>query len=117
MNEPQWIPEICYEDDTDGITSHIPFISVPLEAEMPHVLFIFESRDTGEFEPGHDGQAIPIVDLDLHQYADMNVLRDTLPTHLYDTVRQAIGLAPLVEAVPKGVELTNKIRDNISNLE
>ena len=50
-----WIPEICYEEDGEGISSHIPFIQVPPEQEMPRFLFIFESQETGEFEPGEDG--------------------------------------------------------------
>ena len=44
-----WIPEIMYEDDANGMTSKIPFIMVPDNQTMPEVLFIFESRETGEF--------------------------------------------------------------------
>ena len=52
----RWVPEIFYEDaDGDGLSSHIPFITVPEDEEMPRMLFIFESRETGEFEPGQDG--------------------------------------------------------------
>ena len=109
----QWVPEICYEDDGEGITSHIPFIEVPPGMEMPKVLFIFETTDTGEFEPGPDGEPMPIVDLDLHQYGDMNTLRDRLAPHLYDIVRQALGLAPLEEAIPAGQKLTENIRKNV----
>ena len=39
-----WIPEIVYEEAEDGLTSNIPFISVPMQEEMPKILFIFESR-------------------------------------------------------------------------
>ena len=46
-----WIPEIMYEDSGEGISSHIPFIQVPLGEHMPNMLFMFESRETGEFEP------------------------------------------------------------------
>tara|TARA_A100001011_G_scaffold392400_1_gene479889 strand:+ start:3894 stop:4367 length:474 start_codon:yes stop_codon:yes gene_type:complete len=113
----QWIPEICYEDDGDGITSNIPFIEVPLNLEMPKILFIFETRNTGEHEPGPDGEAMPIVDLDLHQYANMNTLRDKLSPALYDTVRQALGLDPLAEAIPAGKKLTQNIRENVGAVE
>ena len=109
----QWVPEICYEDSDDGITSHIPFIEVPPNLEMPKILFIFETRDTGEFEPDSDGDPMPIVDLDLHQYADMNTLRDKLTPHLYDIVRQSLGLEPLAEAIPAGQKLTKNIRDKL----
>ena len=54
-----WIPEICYEEVEDGLTSHIPFIQVPDGEEMPGMLFVFESRDTGEVEPGPEGEEMP----------------------------------------------------------
>ena len=69
-NPRNWIPEIYYEETDEGITSHIPFISVPTEETMPNVLFMFESRETGEEEVGPNGDPMPIVDLDLHQYAN-----------------------------------------------
>ena len=46
-----WVPEIMYEDSQDGMTSKIPFIMVPETEIMPKILFMFESRETGEFEP------------------------------------------------------------------
>ena len=39
-----WVPEICYEEEVDGISSHIPFIQVPVDQEMPKLLFMFESE-------------------------------------------------------------------------
>ena len=113
-NPRNWIPEIYYEETDEGITSHIPFISVPIEEKMPNVLFMFESRETGEEEVGPDGEPMPIVDLDLHQYANMNVLRDNLPPNLYDTVRQTLGLEPLAEATEKGQKITDSIRENVN---
>jgi len=109
----QWLPEICYEEDDVGLTSKIPFIEVPLSENMPNILFIFESQETGEFEPGPDGGPIPIVDLELHQYGNMNILRDNLPQATYDTVRRALGLEPLQSAVQKGKTITEKIRNNV----
>ncbi len=106
----QWVPEIYYEETEEGLTSHIPFISVPEREVMPKVLFMFESRETGEQEVGPDGEPLPIVDLDLHQYGNMNTLRDNLPTDVYDTVRQALGLEPLKSAVKKGQKITENIR-------
>ena len=55
----QWVPEICYEDSEGGLTSKIPFIHVPDDQSMPRMLFIFESHDTGEYEPGLEGEEIP----------------------------------------------------------
>ena len=113
-NQRNWIPEIYYEETDEGITSHIPFISVPTSERMPSVLFMFESRETGEEEVGPDGEPMPIVDLDLHQYANMNILRDNLPASVYDTVRQALGLEPLAEATEKGKKITAGVRDKLS---
>ena len=108
-----WVPEICYEEVDDGITSQIPFIEVPVGKQMPRVLFIFETRETGEHEPGLDGEPVPVFDMDLHQYGDMNILRDNLPSSVYDQCRRALGLEPLQEATTKGHQLTNKIRQNL----
>lgn len=113
-NQRSWIPEIYYEEDSDGMTSHIPFISVPAEETMPNILFIFESRETGEQEVGPDGNPLPIFDLDLHQYACMNTLRDNLSSEVYDVVRQALGLEQLQSAVEKGKKLTENIRNKVS---
>ncbi len=117
MNENQrnWIPEIYYEETDEGITSHIPFISVPENEKMPNVLFMFESRETGEEEVGPGGEPMPIVDLDLHQYANMNVLRDNLPSSLYDTVRQVLGLEPLAQAIEKGQKITSDVREKVAS--
>ena len=115
LHQKQWVPEIYYEETDEGLTSHIPFISVPPEESMPKILFMFESRETGEEEVGPDGEPLPIVDLDLHQYGNMNTLRDNLPTDLYDTVRQALGLEPLGQATEKGKAITESIREKTSS--
>lgn len=114
-NSKSWIPEIMYEDDDNGMTSKIPFIMVPKEEKMPRLLFMFESRETGEFEPGHDGEPMPIVEMDLHQYADMGVLKTNLPPETYDQVRVSLGLEPLLAAAALGSKITNKIRKNLEN--
>lgn len=112
-----WIPEICYEDDTEmGLTSNIPFIPVPQTEEMPQLLYVFESRETGETEPGPSGEDLPVTELDLHQYADMAVLKERLSPESYDVVREALGLETLASAASKGANITNKVRENISRL-
>ena len=76
MDSNNWVPEIFYEEaDESGLTSHIPFIAVPEGEQMPGMLYIFESRETGELEPGPDGEDLPVIQLDLHQYADMATLK------------------------------------------
>lgn len=114
MNNKTWIPEICYEEGQDGLSSHIPFIQVPGDSEMPGVIFIFESRETGEFEPGADGEDLPIVQMDLHQYADMSTLKNNLDAETYDIVRECLGLEPMSIAVGKGRKITDTVRNNIS---
>jgi len=110
----KWFPELMYEDDDNGQTSKIPFIMVPSDEEMPKTLFVFESRETGEFEPGSEGEEVPVVQWDLHQYADMAVLKERLDLETYDKVRNALGLEPMKSAVKKGQEITNNIRSKFS---
>ena len=114
LEQKTWIPEITYEEAEDGVSSHIPFISVPPNEVMPKLLFLFESRHTGEFEPGPSGESLPIVEMDLHQYADMIYLKQGLSPELYDEVRKCLGLEPLQVAVEKGAQISNNIRKNVS---
>ena len=98
-NTKHWVPEIMYEDSQEeGFASHIPFIPVPEEENMPQILYIFESRETGEFEPGPEGEDLPVTEMELHQYADMNVLKTKLDLQTYDKVRTALGLEPMQKA-------------------
>ena len=109
----EWFPEIMYEETEDGLSSKLPFIMVPSDQTMPQLLYVFESRETGEFEPGLEGEPVPILEMDLHQYADMSILKNKLPFELYDQVRLVLGLKPMAEAVTKGKVITNNIRQNI----
>jgi len=110
----KWIPEIVYEDDDSGQTSKIPLIMVPDGEEMPKVLFMFESRNTGEFEPGSEGEDLPVVQWDLHQYANMNVLKEKLDENTFDKVRAALGLEAVKSAATKGRAITDNIRSKIA---
>ncbi len=110
-----WIPEILYEDPSEiGASSTIPFIPVPENEEMPQLIYIFESRETGETEPGPSGEELPVTELELHQYADMAVLKESLTTELYDRVRVALGLETMSSATKKGRNITNNVRDNLN---
>jgi hypothetical protein len=108
-----WIPEIMYEEGEEGLSSHIPFILVPQKEEMPKMIFIFESRDTGELEPNEEGLPVPIFEMDLHQYADMLQLKQGLDEETYDKVRLCLGLEPIRQAVTKGREISNNVRKNL----
>ena len=114
MKNKNWIPEIYYEEEESGITSHIPFITVPDDEEMPKMLFIFESRETGDFEPGPDGSDLPVTQIDLHQYADMQSLKEKLDLESYDKVRKALGLEPMQDAAAAGRKITERIRNSVS---
>ena len=105
----KWIPEIVYEEGE----GNIPFIMVPDGEEMPNVLFIFESKETGEFEPGLEGEEVPVVQWDLCQYANMITLKDNLDPVTYDIVRSALGLEPMADAVRKGTKITESVKNNI----
>ena len=109
-NVKHWVPEIMYEDPNElGASSNIPFIPVPINEEMPQLIYVFESRETGETEPGPAGEELPVTEMELHQYADMAVLKENLRTDLYDEVRVALGLEPMKLAVEKGITITNII--------
>ena len=79
------------------------------------MLFIFESRETGEFEPGPDGESLPVTELDLYQYANMNVLKEHLSWIEYDNVRFALGLEAIRTAAVKGQQITSNIRDALNS--
>ena len=114
MNK-NWVPEILYEESgEDTLSSSIPFIPVPSGEHMPAFIFIFESRETGEFEPGPEGEDLPVTELDLHQYADMAILKEKLDPESFDRVRGVLGLEPLLTAAQKGKTITDKVRKNIS---
>jgi len=113
----KWVPEIMYEEQDGGEASQIPFIMVPEGEEMPSMLYVFESRETGTFEPGSEGEEVPVVEWDLHQYTDMEILRSRLSGIEYDNVRFALGLEPLKIAAQKGAKISENIRNNIKNAE
>ena len=114
--QDNWIPEIMYEDSENGMTSNIPFIMVPEDEDMPRMIFIFESRETGEFEPNENGDPVPILEMDLHQYADMLQLKEGLDKETYDKVRVCLGLQPLSEAAAAGKKITENVRKNIAKV-
>ena len=115
MKSNNWIPEIMYEEADDGMSSNIPFIMVPNGEVMPGMIFIFESRDTGEFEPNEDGDPVPILEMDLHQYADMLTLKTGLDEETYDKVRACLGLQPLREAAVAGKKITDNVRKKLNS--
>ena len=109
-NKRKWVPEIMYEEyEEDSISGGLPFIQVPTEKEMPDILFMFGSSETGEFEPDLEGNPQPIMEMELFQYANMHYLKESLDQTTYDTVRSCLGLEPLTIATTKGQEQSKKI--------
>ena len=111
--QEKWFPELMYEESQDGASSQIPFIMVPVGEAMPSMLFVFESRANGTFEPGSEGEEVPVYEWDLHQYADMDILKSNLSPSIYDLVRKALNLEPLAIAAAKGSVITGRVRDNL----
>jgi len=114
MTNNNWVPEIMYEEGSEG-ASNIPFIQVPEDEEMPKLLFMFESRNTGELEPGPEGEEMPVFEWDLHQYADMAILKEALRPELFDEVRVSLGLQPMAEAVEAGQKISQNVRTTLED--
>lgn len=112
-NKKDFVYEILYEESQNGVTSHIPFIAVPKDCDMPRLLFIFESRETDQMEPGLNGDDVPVVEMDLHQYADMNFLKTKIDPDTYDRIRACLGLKPVKEAAVAGSKITESIRNKV----
>ena len=106
----KWVPEIMYEEyEEDSISGGLPFIQVPNDKEMPDILFMFGSTETGEFEPDLEGEPQPIMEMELFQYANMHYLKEELDADTYDKVRVILGLEPLSVAREKGMKQSQKI--------
>ena len=106
----KWVPEIMYEEyDEESISGGLPFIQIPPDKEMPDILFMFGSQETGDFEPDVEGNPQPIMEMELYQYACMQYLKESLSEEIYDQVRMCLGLEPLGIATKKGMAASEKI--------
>jgi len=110
QSSKSWIPEIVYEENE----SHIPFIHVPNDQADPKMLFIFVSHQTGEIEPGSEGEDVPVINLDLKQFIDLSLLKSGLTEQEYDKVRSILGLESLRQATEKGKLITNSVLEKVS---
>lgn len=103
------LPEILYDEPQPGHPANpFPFINVKKGGQVPVVLFIEVRQDTGETEPGDNGQAQEIVDCLMHKYVDLEHLKAKLPPHLNDIVRVALGMKPLAQAQSAGQVILDK---------
>ena len=99
MNQ-KWIPEIFYEETSDGLTRGLPFVNIPEDKAMPSAMFICEVRDSKEDD---------MKDLAIHMFANMTVLKQELEEDVYDKVRLALGLENLKTASEKGQKITEEL--------
>ena len=114
-NPRKWVPEIMYEEyEEENMSGGLPFIQVPENKEMPDILFLFGSQNTGEFEPDTEGEPQPIVEMELYQYACMQYLKEELDPVVYDQVRECLGLRPLQAAIQEGMKISKSVL-NIEN--
>ena len=90
---------------------------MPPDQEDPKLLFIFMSHETGEFEPGSDGEEVPVLEMDLKQFVDLGLLKTGLTEQEYDKVRSILKLEPLRVATAKGEKITQSIREKIGSIE
>ena len=109
-----WIPEIVYAQQSDGKASKIPLINVPKGYDAPKIIFMFANKETDETDVNDEGETVPVVESELMQYANINVLRDSLPVDTYNQIRLALGLKSLEEAIDSGKKITENIRKNLS---
>ena len=98
MNQ-RWIPEIFYEETSDGLTKGLPFVNIPQDKAMPSALFICEVRDAED----------DMKDLAIHMFANMTVLKSQLSEEEYNNVRLALGLEDLDTASKKGQKITDAL--------
>lgn len=112
-NEKYEVPTILYEEPQPGLKPNpIPYIEVAQTGKMPPVLFIFEYKRTGEFEPDLKGNPIEIVDQVPHKYVDLEHLKEKLPPHLNDMIRTLLGMKPLKQAQEEGQVVLDKVMKN-----
>lgn len=103
------LPDICYDEPIPGHPPNpFPFILVKKGNKAPSVLFIDIRQETDEFEVGPDGAPQEIVDSLLHKYVNLELLKEKLPPHLNDMVREALGMKPLKQAQKSGQAILDK---------
>ena len=110
-----WVPEIVYEEyEGSGITDGLPFINIPNDKEMPGILFFLGTQETGEFEPGEEGEPQPIVEVEVYQFACMKYLEEKLSEDDYDKVRLALGLESKLSVRAKGLKKSEEMANDIA---
>ncbi len=107
-NKTNWIPNIYYEEDAEGITRGFPFIEVPQDKDMPNCLFVYgmKTLDT-KFEDEFEKE------VSMFSYANMNVLKEKLSPEIYDIIRITLGLQPVHAATVESDKIINNVIQNL----
>lgn len=108
----KWIPEILYEENSEGLTRGLPFVNVPKEKSMPGMIFLYESRDLKDLEEEEVEKEII-----LHSYANMTLLKQELDLEIFNKVRVCLGLEELKLAEESGKKIIDNVKNNIKKLE
>ena len=108
ISRTQWIPNIFYEEDAEGLSGGYPFIEIPRDKDMPNCLFICGIRELDtkvdeEFEK----------ESKMYSYGNMSTLKEKLPPALFDEVRIALGLKPLHEAISDADKILENVIQNV----
>lgn len=107
------LPVILYEEPKPGEPANpIPYVEVAQDDEMPKVLFVSEYKETGEFEVDPESGSVPIVDMLIHKYVDLDFLKLKVDEQTFDKIRVALGMAPLKQAQQQGQKILDKVYVN-----
>ena len=119
MTKKPKLPVLLYEEPHPGEPANpIPYIEIGIEDDMPAVLFVSEYKETGEEEIDPEHGSVAIVDMLIHKYVDMEVLKEKLDPKTNDIVRVALGMRPLGDAQRAGQPILDKVSINAQkNLE
>ena len=116
MNDKRnWLPELYYEEGTDGMAGQFPFVQIPNDKDMPSMLFVLGSRETGDTAPSSTGEPEPIVEMEMFSYVNMQQLEEVMSFEAYDELRVIIGLKPIDEAKKLGMKKSEKMANQIQN--
>lgn len=107
------IPIIYYVESKPGEpVNPIPYIEVGLDETMPKVLFIQEYRETKEYEVDPAHGSVPVVDMFMHKYVDMEHVQKAMSPSQFDKLRIKLGMLPLKEARKRGRSVYDKVFKN-----
>lgn len=97
LNKTKWVPEIFYEDSSEGITKGMPFMRIPDDREIPSSLFFAAVKQNNDYDENDENSYE--VDLVVQHYVSMTCLKEFLDVEIYDKVRIALGFKKLSDSI------------------